>query len=264
MTKERAIARHLHARRQGRVGPAILPATTTTFLEPDTDHTSDSGIWSPPAATTASRQPPARSRASFRGELFYDRANRTMVFESRLEMDLACILMTDHRVVGIEDQPPEVEYVDPNGLRRGHTFDFRVTLFDGARIAIAVKPSSKIERSRIREILSLIRLQVPDFADRFTVLAEDKITKSRADAARTIIWARRQRSQADIDVVAKVVSTLRGRLPIADLVRMAGIGPRGYVATACLIDEGCLRLAGRGPIQPEAMVEPTQPPLRRH
>ena len=60
----------------------------------------------------------------------------------------------------------------PTGETRRHTFDFLVTMIDGTKIAIEVKPLSKVEKYHWRERLRRIAEQDEGFADRYVLVTE--------------------------------------------------------------------------------------------
>lgn len=237
----RILVEYLKARRAGLGAPAPLP-TTTIFLYPST-HTAKATecIWSPPSDSIASRRPPAKSRGFCRGFVVDHDANRALVYESSLERDFACMLMADRRVAHIHDQPPAVTYKTPDGRTHRHTFDFLVTTTDDRRLAFAVKPSTRVERSKIEEILSLIREQVGvSFADHFLLRTEQHITKDRAYNARCILRARRARNEEDVEALRQITSSLNGAIRMIELVSLSKLEARGLNAVICLVDDGVL------------------------
>lgn len=259
----RILIQHLHDRRTGVATAAALPATTT-FLAPSgcpSGRHLANGVWAPTGDSIASRRPPARSRGFCRGSVVDFAANRALVYESGLERDFACMLMADRRVVRIHDQPPAVVYETPDGHLRKHTFDFLVTLRDGLRVAFAVKPSVRVGKSGIEDVLALVRRQAPKgFADRFLLRTEQHITKDRAFNARWILRARRGRNQTDVAAMAERVATLNGRARLADIVTASGLGARGRNALVCLIDEGAVELETNNRIGDGSFVRrPTAP-----
>lgn len=241
---ERRIYEHLIELREGRDEPQL--ADRTSLLMPDMPvsgryiRTEFGTAWSSPSPSTASRLPPARSRGFCRGAMVDPNSNRALVFESSLERNLALMLMADRRVTHIQDQPEAVHYRTPDGRFHRHTFDFLATLVDGTRVAIAVKPTAKVERSGITAVLDLIRTQVPNFADRFVLRTEKHITKTRAANAQLIVRSRRGRNEDDVTAVRTVVASLTGSMRIDDIVTLSNLGGRGFNAVICLIDDGVL------------------------
>ena len=64
-------------------------------------------------------------------------------------------------IVKVAEQPPSVTYIDDDGRKRRHIFNFRFTTSDGKRVLVAVKPSALIAISGIDRILGFIAEQAP-------------------------------------------------------------------------------------------------------
>lgn len=239
--------------------PAASIGTTTAFQVPDAPVSGsmddDNLIWFPTRPSIASRRPSMKSRGSCRGAIIDFANNREILFESNLEAGLGYMLVARRDVVRVLDQPPAVPYTDQDGKTKQHTFDFLAINAAGVRVAIAVKPEAKIEKSGIKTTLELIRQQVGTrFADRYLVRTEKHITKNRVYNARLIIQARRGRNQEDVSQLTDIVSTLHGSVQINEIVALSGLGGRGFYALVNLIGDGILELVGPGRIDYRAAV----------
>lgn len=238
------VFQHLFDRRAGNVHSE--PPQETSFLAPDVIDPGrwDGPLWIPPGRSIASRIPSARSRGSCRGASPYLGADRSLVFESNLERGLQAMLQADRNVRSIEDQPPAVSYVDRKGRTHRHTFDFRVVTVDGTRIAYAVKPSAKVVKSGINEILREVSKQVgPKFADHYELKTDFEITPQRTLHAREILHYRRGRNEGDVQEMRRFVSTLRGRAKMRDIARVSGmVEGRAWAALVNLLDTGEIAL----------------------
>jgi hypothetical protein len=241
----RHIFQHLCDRRAGIVHAE--PPQATSFLTPDTI---DPGrwkgpLWIPPGVSIASRIPSARSRGSCRGASPYQGAERSLVFESNLERGFQAMLQADRNNRSIQDQPPAVTYLDRDGRSHRHTFDFRVVTIDGKRVAYAVKPSAKVAKSGIREILEAVEKQIgARFADSYELRTDAEITPHRTHDAREILHYRRARNEADVQEMRRFVSTLRGRAKLRDVARASAMDEgRAWAALVNLIDVGEIALA---------------------
>ncbi len=216
-------------------------------------------FWVPPRASLASRRPPLRSTASFRGSFVNDTAWREIVYESTLERDLAHILLVHPQVSEIHDQPPPISYIDDCHKKREHTFDFLAVRHDRIRIAIAVRPTAKVQSSGIARILTLVREQAPkNFADHYELRTEHHITLDRAFNARLIIRARRMRDESDVVALKEIAGTLRGSAVIDKLLDHFRNDGRGFIAAISLIDDGFLQHTGSGRISRLSTVRPTR------
>ncbi len=238
------IAEHLRDRRAGVVH--LEPPQATSFLTPDAIDPGrwEGALWIPPRSSIASRIPSARSRGSCRGASPYQEAGRSLVFESNLERKFQAMLQADRNIRSIEDQPSAVTYVDREGLTRRHTFDFRVVTIDGKRVAYSVKPTAKVKKSGIEEILRAIRKQVgPKFADIYELRTDAEITDAKAQDAREILHYRRACNEADVQEMRRFVSTLRGCAKMRDVARASAmVEGRAWAALVNLIDVGELAL----------------------
>ena len=223
--------------------------------------TAGTWVWQPPEPTTASRRPAKRHKGSFRGSSVDPLENREKVYESyRLEYGQLWILMADPRVVEIHDQPPPVTFVTAEGRERQHTFDYRAVFRNGRRVAYALKPSERVERTGIETTLALIRQQsLVGFADTAVLRTEQTITRRAIHNARTLVWARSRRNQHDVDIAVARVAELLGAVQLKELVRALGLGPRGRVAALCLIDEEVLSFEDGAWIGDETVLFPTVP-----
>lgn len=204
--------------------------------------------WSPPLPSIASRRPALWGRGSVRGWIVDPAANRELVFESTLERGMAELLAARRDVSQVIDQPPAVTYVDRTGRSRRHTFDFLAVMQSGTRIAFAVKPSAKVERSGIEDVIHQIRTQLgTGFADRFLLRTEQHITRDRIFNARLILRARKCRDHRAIETVRRLFPN-PGTVRIADLVRASGLGAAAFNSVVGLIDEGFLTPVGNARI----------------
>jgi hypothetical protein len=207
----------------------------------------ESGIWVPPSESLASRTPPLKSKGHCCGSIVDHDANRKLKTESDLERRFAAIVMAHRGIVRLVEQPPAVTYRTLDGVEHKHTFDFLAHTAKGARIAFAVKPEKRREKSGIDTIVSLIEQQVgARFADRYMVVSEQDVTPTRVHNAELILLCRKRRNDEDVVLVRGVVATIHGAVRLADLVTRSRIGARGFNAAVCLLDDGTLQLARPG------------------
>jgi hypothetical protein len=217
-------------------------------------------IFIPPGESTASRKPPKRTRGHYRAVDVDPWENRKKVVESALESGLLSMLKANRKVVHIEDQPPAVEFVNDEGRRTHHTFDFRAHLADGRRIAYAVKPAKRVGPSGLRRTVELIREQsLAGFADEVIIRTGEHITYLRVFNAEQINWARRRRCEADMVTARQVAAHLQGRIRIEELVARMPLGPRAFAAVIGLVDEGLLKRDAEEKLRPNAFVRRTAP-----
>ena len=219
-----------------------------------THRSSVAGLWIPPSKSRASRLPAARSRSSCRGYIVNPRTNRELVYESSLEADLLYILLVHRDVDDIHDQPPAVSYVDAEGKRRKHTFDFRVHLHDGRKIAIAVKPERRVRSSGIERTLELIRQQVTDFADQYQLRTERSITVDRSYNAKLTFRARKMRDTTADEKILRMINKCQGARTIRALLEHASLNSHDFNAVVNLIGDGVLKHVSSGRITRDSFV----------
>jgi hypothetical protein len=171
MSAERLVYAHLMEKRAGGFRRGGVPEVTS-FMAPSENpfgRFDAGGGWIPPSPSTASRRPSVRSKGSLRSFMVSHADQREIVAESGIERDVVATLLADRRISKVEDQPPAVKLrLGDRQIRR--TFDFRATLHDGRRVAIAVKPKNKIKSSGIETVIALAEQQIPQFADRFMIV----------------------------------------------------------------------------------------------
>ncbi|MGU3493956.1 Tn7 transposase TnsA N-terminal domain-containing protein [Xanthobacteraceae bacterium A53D] len=225
--------------------------------EPQPQHSGRSSrhdkVWQEPAMSKATRRPSLCSSSSVRGYLVHPRTGREIVYESTLERDLAYMLIADPSVRSFQEQPAPVSYIDDAGVRRSHTFDFRVELIDDSHHAVAVKPASRAER--IERTLELIRDQSPRHADRIDLRTGDHITRKRAHDAKLITWALRQRNDDEVSALAALAEDLRGSTSIATFIASRPDEPAAFIAVLCLLADGTLRRAGTDRLTRSSLIE---------
>ena len=195
----------------------------------------------PPRDSRASREIKIGDKGSVSGAIIAN--NFKTWFESQLEYWVLLILLARWDVLDVWEQPTAVEYVDDDGVVRVHTFDFLVTLRDGTRIAIAVKPAAKVVESRIQRTVDLIAEQMsPDFAGYAQLITDKFFTVDDQINAQLIHAVKNDFEPEDDAVVAKLIQKLRGETTIAKLVEASGIKGYGFRAVVRSIGAGQLKL----------------------
>jgi hypothetical protein len=201
----------------------------------------------------ASRQIALHSKGSVRGFDFID--GRKTWYEAELEWKCGLVAKINPDVVDVAEQPPAVAYIDDDGIRRHHTFDWRVVKADNSKTLVAVKPAALVAKSGIERTLELIRCQIGKrTADYVLLFTEEKLTPIDLCNAETIHHALRDPSPADDAAVGRLVTKLRRPVRIADLVERAKRGGYGFDAVVRAIADGRLRLVEHRKIDYDAVV----------
>ena len=109
-------------------------------------------------ASLATRQFSLRGRCNFRGEIVHD--GRAVRFESLLEYHTSLVLLADQRVANLVEQPSAIQYTAMDHCTHRHTFDFLVTLKDGRRIAVLVKPFRKANTIEFYDLIQRLKTRI--------------------------------------------------------------------------------------------------------
>lgn len=211
-------------------------------------------LWQDPAPSLATRNISRRSKGSGRAVVVGGLDHREIHCESLLEANVLATLLADkQRVLDVQEQPGVVAYVDIEGRDRAHYFDFLVTMRDGRRIAIAVKPEKRSARLE-NDFDQIIRYAGP-FADAYLLVTDTSLTEHSVYNAWLILAARRDHNPEADAKVSAVAASLHGQIAIEDLVDACDIGAPAFHAIVRLIDNGELRLSAHGRIDYGVNVE---------
>lgn len=159
-------------------------------------------VYRPPLPSKATRQVIRRSRASCRGTIVWklpaDPWPRMIHFESWLEYLVLCLLLVQHDPYDVWEQPPAISYIDPRGRPSTHYFDFLVTLRNGTKLAVTVKPMKHVKKYSFVRELECIRAATPkQYADKVFLVTDKQVDpKAARDAARQLYAQRHQMVKA--------------------------------------------------------------------
>ncbi|WFS09712.1 hypothetical protein [Methylobacterium sp. 391_Methyba4] len=197
----------------------------------------------PPYPSTASRKISLRSKGSSRGELVIPDELRRILFESSLEKGGGLWMLTYPGLVRLDDQPPAVPIVHPDGRPGWHTFDFRAHFDDGRRIGISVKDEAHAIKNDVAGFLQHIAPQIPkSFADGVMLYTERSISPAMLSNARLIQAVRRDPPHPADAVVGAIVATIQGQVRIGAIVADSGHGAAAFRAVVRLIAKRVIRL----------------------
>lgn len=158
------------------------------------------------------------------------------------------VLMARRDVRAIWEQPQAVWYVDHDGVKRKHTFDLLAVFRNGCRVAYAVKPFSRVRRTRLDVEIELIRRQrLSQIADKAVILTERQISRARVYNAENVLRARRMRNEEVCAELRHIASGINGLVRIYDLLKATPDPGPARTALWCLIDEGVLEPVARDP-----------------
>lgn len=207
-----------------------------------------------PEASRATRKVSFRSRTSVRGMvpvwIEAQQCIRRIFFESKLELVFIMLAMTSGRVVDLWEQPPAVVYKDVKGKERKHTFDFLITMADGQRYAVAVRPQERVEARSFDIELSMIKSQLPaTFADEVILFTDINYTAAEASNALRFHELTKQPDPEADEAVHSVARYLNGAVSIAEFCAITGLSGRAYRAAFRAIMSGILKSVSSGPIE---------------
>lgn len=242
--------------------PQVHPATNNpiphTRLHQETFHTSvslqsDTGI-SLPSASLAERKVAVKSKGHFCGHLVVgDDQEQVIAVESHLEMNCALILSARPEVIELREQVA-FPWIAETGLNRTHYFDFFVTLRDGMRIAVFVKPFRLSQKDKfVSETREIVPQVTSSFADKVILMTDRDINPVELYNAELLHSVRLP--DPDVDCTARaVVEDMQGSATVADLVKEIGIPGQGFRAVVRLVRNNSLELIQHERIAPSAML----------
>lgn len=187
-----------------------------------------------PLQSLASRKPPLKSTASFRGHMV-GLDDRIRYFESEGEAKICDVLSVQPDVIEIVEQPKAVVYIDQDGKEAKHTFDFKVRYVGDHVDMLAYRPAEKLADGRFERRMRLLASQLSQWK------ANEVAIVTEADAENTDVFnarltqACRRDPPSDIDgIVSEIVNGLLGAVPIALIVERAGTGSAFRSVVRCM------------------------------
>jgi hypothetical protein len=186
-----------------------------------------------------------------------DDEGEEMEFESHIEMQTALVMLARRDVVFLENQIP-FKWINQEGTETKHTFDYRVSLRDGSRVALIVKNVKKAAEADWREEMRLLASQVtPAFADRVTIITGRSFDLTELHNAELIQSVRVPDPEADA-AARRAIADIAGAVTVNDIVKHTDYAGRGFRAVVRLIRLHELELVRHERISHDALVR------RRH
>jgi len=201
----------------------------------------DPEIWKPTRPSNGLLDAPLRSRSASTGFMIED--GRIVGFASRPEKFAGEAFALDFDVTHFVEQYPRVSYHDGKTIRH-HTFDYYTVREPGIRACVAIKHSSRVEKSGIREVLKLIAEQAGrKIADEVVLMTEADFTRNERFNAELVHEIRRHPVPEHDNHVRRITAEIIGVVTIADVVKLSGLAAEGFRATVRLIADRYFRLA---------------------
>lgn len=178
-------------------------------------------------------------------------------FESHTERQTALVMLAREEVVDLESQIP-FNWVDQAGKARTHFFDFRVSLSDGARVALIVKNSRKAAKPDfVAEMRVLARQVTANFASRVSLITEMHLDPIEVHNAELVHGVRLSDPEPD-EAVREVVASIDGAVKIKDIVAATKYAGRSFLAVVRMIRSHQLELINHERIEPGVFVRRRQ------
>ena len=206
----------------------------------------DDDFYRPPESTTAGLMFPARSKLTVRGftlaQTPAEKRWRQIISASQGERETCLLVLADSNLWNLHDQPETVAFVDVDGCQRTHRFDYLAEYRDGLKVALAVKPASRVDRINFRTTLKAIRRDLPmGFADKVCLVTENNRHPKEVQNAQMLNFFRRSPDEHADALTLERIATLTGEVSINDLLSPIGLGARGYRAVFRAIYAGLLQ-----------------------
>lgn len=201
------------------------------------------GFWHEPTHGLAKRAPPLKQAKTARGHTIF---GDTIVYhESETEHRVSTILSAYCDLREIHSQYPKVEYVDADGVRRAHTFDFYGLDTSGLRVGIAVKDDRKEEA--MTDLMGRIIAngitgiendgrRVPGIVDVVLVATNKHATFTVYENAQAIVASRSHHDDGECHALAKIVQRMPGSFRFGQLLLSAPSPSKRRTAIWRLID----------------------------
>lgn len=220
-------------------------------------------FYCPPAATTAGLMYPARSKKTARGfTLAYlpaEKRWRQIISASQAERETCLLLLAQQNLWNLHDQPNPVTFTDLDGTKRTHRFDYLVEFRDGSKIAVAVKPESRVKSLNFRDTLAAIERDLPlGFADKVCLVTERNRHPDEVHNAQLLNFFRRCPDHEADSIVSEGIASLTGETTIAELLEPTRLDGRGFRAIFRAIYDGKLTTTKQERISSTSIVTPSR------
>jgi len=209
-----------------------------------------------PAPSRAKRSIPRSSKGHWVGQLVFDLKGRPQClgFESLLEYKAALCLIYRPDVVDLEEQIAPVSYKRQDGKVTTHHLDFRVTLVQGRRIGIAVKPEAIAKTHDFQSDIRAIRTAaVPTVAHDICVVTERNIHPVTLHNVRLFHAARRPQPEIDA-IILEAANSSREPSIIRQFLDQTGLKGVGFHGVARGIRSGAIMHVDGGRITGDSLI----------
>ena len=181
---------------------------------------------------------------------------RVYGLDSQIEYNNLVLTLVDPSVAQVHEQVGPIPFFDDAGDLANHYIDLLVIKTDGRKVAVAVKPTSRLESGRfMRELQQLKRTMPAGIADELRLVTEQNI--SRSDAFNAAMYLRFSLTpDAEVDeLLRRHLSSMSGAMTVGDICRSCCAGGRAFRCVVRAIYEGGLHKLSQGRINLFTLVE---------
>ena len=225
---------------------------------------SDVRTFVPPLASTTSRKISKRSKARVYTALTIrlpadKNRKRIICCESKLERNCLLLWLAKRDVYDVRDQPSSVSFKDVSGQMRKHTFDFLITLNNGKKYAVVVKPSNKANKDKFKSDINCLSQQLPkSFADQLVLFTDRSYRHEEAVNAERLFKLKTHITSDDHLAIKCAISGQAGFKTVRAILADAGNPNGGFGAVLHAVFEGRLELIRSQLITLDSLVKPVE------
>ncbi|WP_424965397.1 hypothetical protein [Dinoroseobacter sp. S375] len=169
--------------------------------------------------------------------------------DSQVEYHNLVITLTDPNVEQVHEQVGPIPFKDENGFPANHFIDLLVTKKDGFRIAVAVKPTGRMESGRfMRELIQLRETMPREMADELRLVTERSFSRTDAFNAEMYLRFSLTHDPTVDDRLVHFLETKPDKMTICEICQKLGAGGRTFRCVVRAIYQGSLRKLSPGRI----------------
>ena len=215
------------------MGPGLAHSGVTENFPVSVDDEPD---WYEPTPHEGEREIPIRQAGTARGSTVFN--GRVVVHESELEHRLSTMIQARRDVVELRSQFPLVHYIDAEGKRRRHIFDYWIRFRDGRRTAVAAKYEK--HRAEIEPVLRRIRQTGSPEFDVVSLMTEKKVTVEAYQNAGDILISREHHDEQQVQLLREDLAKRGSNVCFVELYDIKVPLKKRWTAVWRLIDAGML------------------------